>query len=115
MFKLDRLAGTGMSMRIYIERIPAQWARRSTRRCTAPQCTAVPEWVLVDGDMPESHDAAAGELACCTPHITATYLNLRGAHVIAQRPSVVRRGDRRTRNHASTSMLSEDTPRNGTM
>ena len=103
-------------MVIQIERISAQSMGRSVRRCKVPQCTAPATWFLVDRDMPESHEASMGERACCTAHITATYLNLRGAHIVAQalptvqalpaaRIRVVRRGvdRRRTRPYISTS------------
>lgn len=76
--------GTEVFMVIQIERISAQGNRRLSDRCVAPRCVAAPTWFLVDLDMPDINDANMGERPCCTAHIAATYLGLRGAHLIAQ-------------------------------
>jgi hypothetical protein len=64
---------------IQIERLSA-----SRARCSAPQCNTAVKWSLIDRDMAESHDADSGEQPCCTAHIAATYLRLRGAHLVAK-------------------------------
>jgi hypothetical protein len=77
-------------MVIQIERLSEWGPRGSTPRCSAPQCTTAASWFLVDRDMPESHEANIGERPCCTVHIAATYLSLRGAHLIAQTGRIAR-------------------------
>jgi hypothetical protein len=77
-------------MVIQIERIWTSSARRSALVCSAPQCNAQATWFLVDRDMPEFHETNLGERPCCTVHIAATYLSLRGAHLIAQSGRVAR-------------------------
>jgi hypothetical protein len=72
-------------MLIVIERISAQRIRGAVLRCTFPRCIAGATWQLIDRDMAANSTANIGERICCAAHITATYLNLRGAHVMALR------------------------------
>jgi hypothetical protein len=71
-------------MVIQIERISAQSIHRAIYRCAEAQCGATATWTLVDLGMPNWDAPNMGQRQCCVDHISAAYLSLRGARLIAQ-------------------------------
>jgi hypothetical protein len=95
-------------MIVQLERITSREGLARRRRCTVPRCLSIASWFLVDRDYSSAADGSPpGEMLCCTEHIAATYLSLRGADVIARAAAAqADRGPERRRTERHTSMES---------